>query len=686
MDGPVDLDPRDAVERLAASAEQRLAQWESDLTTGEASWTPAMFEILDYVPAEVRPSRAALLSRVHADDRPRVRALLEARAPTTNPACCDCRIVLADGRTRYVSIEVFVAESDESAVHLYGLIHDETHLHHARIELQRTATRLGRVNRLARDVSYEVELQDILRAVDEALSDLVQPDRLSVGLLLDGDDTKQELIAFRGDTGAYRRGARVPVLDVHRPLFAGRPFVEVRYDDSGEPAVRDLSDHGYVVGYSVALRSGTVLIGVLHAGWKREVEATDELLATLGAVADQVAPSVAHALAVRRARDEEVRLRQRQKLEAVGRLAAGVAHDFNNLLTVVMTACSVLQERLPDDPDLAAIGTAADRAAVLTRQLMAFGGQQVLASEPLSLDQVVTSMRPLLDRTLGDAIQVRSSRTEEDTTIRADRSSIEQVITNLAVNARDAMPEGGVLELRTGRRTVDVAAARAANAAPGDYVTLEISDTGEGMDAESTGRVFDPFFSTKTRADGGAPGLGLATVYGIVMQSAGFIELESTPGAGTKFTIAFPHADPLSTPATAPTPVAHERTGRTVLLAEDQEQVRRLVARVLVRMGWEVLMAEDADEALRVAAEHRGAFELLVTDVQMPGKSGVELATLLLAERPELPVLFMSGHTMDDALQPLLARGHRFLQKPFLPSDLRDAIAALVQPARRAPE
>lgn len=686
MDGPVDLDPRDAVERLAASAEQRLAQWESDLATGEATWSPAMFEILDYHPEQIGPSREALLSRVHTQDRPRVQALLEAGAPTTNPAHCDCRIVLGDGRTRYVSIEVFVAENDASPAHLFGLIHDETHLHHARLELQRTATRLGRLNRLGRDVSYDVELQDILRAVDEALSDLVQPDRLSVGLLVDGDDAQQELIAFRGDTGAYRRGARVRVLDVHQPLFEGRPFVEVRYDDSGEPAVRDLSDQGYVVGYSVALRSGSVLIGFLHAGWKREVDATDELLATLGAVADQVAPSVAHALAVRRARDEEARLRQRQKLEAVGRLAAGVAHDFNNLLTVVMTACSVLQERLPDDPDLAAIGTAADRAAALTRQLMAFGGQQVLVSESMNLDQVVTSMRARLERKLGDAIEVRLLHTEEDTTIRADRSSIEQVITNLVVNARDAMPEGGSLELRTGRRTLDVAAAEAANVAPGDYVTLDIADTGQGMDAESTGRVFDPFFSTKTRADGGASGLGLATVYGIVMQSLGFIEVESTPGAGTKFTVAFPHADPPSTSASAPSPVADARTGRTVLLAEDQDQVRRLVARVLVRMGWEVLTAEDGDHALRVAAEHRGAFELLITDIQMPGRSGVELATQLLAERPDLPVLFMSGHTMDDALQPLLADGHRFLQKPFLPSDLRAAIAALVQPARRAPE
>ncbi len=680
MDGPVDLDPRDAIERLAASAEQRLAQWESDLATGEATWSPAMFEILDYLPGEIAPSRAALLARVHVDDRPRVQALLEARAPTTNPEHRDCRIILGDGRTRYVSIEVFVHEDEASSPYLFGFIHDETHVHHARLELQRTAARLGRLNRLGRDVSYEVELQDILQAVDEALADLVQPDRLSVGLLVDGDAIQQELIAFRGDTGAYRHGARVPVLDVHRPLFDGRPFVEVRYDDSGEPPVRDLSDQGYVVGYSVALRSGPVLIGFLHAGWKREIEATDELLATLGAVADQVAPSVDHALTGRRARNEETRLRQRNKLEAVGRLAAGVAHDFNNHLTVVMTACSVLQERLGDDPDLAAIATAADRAAVLMRQLMAFGGQQVLVSEPLDLNRIVTAMNPLLERTLGGAIQIRPSLTAEDTCIEADRSSIEQVITNLAVNARDAMPDGGVFELRTGRRTLDAADARAANVAPGDYVTLEISDTGQGMDAESTGKVFDPFFSTKTRADGGASGLGLATVYGIVMQSAGLIELESTPGEGTKFTISFLHVDPPSTPAPAPRPTSSDRKGRTVLLAEDQEQVRRLVARVLVRMGWEVLLAEDAEQALSLAAEHRGAFDLLVTDVQMPGKSGVELATELLAERPELPVLFMSGHTMDDALQPLLAHGHRFLQKPFLPSDLRAAIAALVDP------
>jgi signal transduction histidine kinase len=373
-------------------------------------------------------------------------------------------------------------------------------------------------------------------------------------------------------------------------------------------------------------------------------------------------------------RSLEDQLVQSRKMEAVGRLAGGVAHDFNNLLTAILGYSNlVLEELEPGHParaDVEHMRRAGESAAALTRQLLAFSRKQVLQPQVLDLNQVVRRAQGLLHRLIGEHIALATTLDPGLDRVNADPGQLEQVILNLALNARDAMIGGGTLSIETANVVLDEAfASRHDGAMPGAHVMLAVSDTGVGMDDETQTRIFEPFFTTKRRGEG--TGLGLSTVYGIVKQSGGSIWVYSEPGHGTTFRVYFPSAAQVERP---PVMAAHTdglAGSETILLAEDQPEVRSIACAVLRRYGYTVLEAGDGAEALAIVGRHRQKIHLLLSDVVMPSMSGPELARLVQAEQPGIRVLYASGYT-DDAIvrHGVLDPGVAFLQKPFTPSAL----------------
>jgi PAS domain S-box-containing protein len=345
----------------------------------------------------------------------------------------------------------------------------------------------------------------------------------------------------------------------------------------------------------------------------------------------------------------ERQMRQTQKMEAVGQLTGGIAHDFNNLLGVIIGYSEVLEHRLPpNDPlqkECLQIKKAGQSAASLTRQLLAFSRQQVLEPRILDLNAIVLSVGKMLRRLIGEHIDLRTQLDPELGSVKADQGQIEQVIINLAVNARDAMPQGGKLVVETSNVFLDEEYARShAPQAPGAYVMLSVSDTGIGMDAETQARIFEPFFTTKELGKG--TGLGLSTVYGVVRQSGGHIWVYSQPGQGATFKIYLPRVgQPHRLQQPASTPGAALRGSETILLVEDEEALRTLTRDLLEASGYAVLEAELPEAAMEIAREHRGTIHLLLTDMVMPGLSGRDLAARLAATRPNMKVVFMSGYT-----------------------------------------
>lgn len=382
-----------------------------------------------------------------------------------------------------------------------------------------------------------------------------------------------------------------------------------------------------------------------------------------------------HAEAERTRLEEE--LRAAQRLEAIGRLAGGVAHDFNNLMAVILSYTElVLAELGDDDPrrdDLDEVRAAATRAAELTAQLLAFSQGQVLRPVALDVNEVVCEMERLLRRVIGEDIKLAKRLAPDAGLVVTDRGQFEQVVVNLAVNARDAMPNGGELEIETERVELgDSDEALRLALAPGSYVRIRVRDSGCGMNAETQARAFDPFYTTKDTAQ--ARGLGLSTVYGIIKQSGGSISIDSAPNRGATFEIWLPRS-----PAEPDAPV--ERPGRpaptsggTVLVVEDEPALTKAIARTLRRAGYRVLSAPHAEAALELVSVHGEPIDALLTDVVMPGMNGRELAERLVAERPTLAVVFMSGYpTMDVALRGLVDT-ENLLTKPFTPTQLLAAL------------
>jgi len=371
-------------------------------------------------------------------------------------------------------------------------------------------------------------------------------------------------------------------------------------------------------------------------------------------------------------RHSEEQLRQAQKMEAVGRLAGGVAHDFNNLLSVILSYSEIVRDSLqsgdPARDDLSEIHEAATRASALTRQLLLFSRQQVVEPRVIELPAVASSLSKMLHRVVGEDVDVVIVSPEDDARVNADPNLMEQVLLNLVVNARDAMPRGGKLTIAISNVRLDEDyAARHLGVAAGRYVRLAVTDTGVGMPAEIQTRIFEPFFTTKEKGKG--TGLGLSTVFGIVQQSGGHVAVDSEVGRGTTFDVYLPRVEGELSGAIQVSQPAELRGSETVLLVEDERQVRTIAENILRRQGYNVIVAQNAGDALLICEREPGAIELMLTDVVMPHLSGPELAKRLAGLRPDMKVLFMSGYTDDSALRHgAVEGGVGFLQKPITPA------------------
>ncbi len=531
---------------------------------------------------------------------------------------------------------------------------------------------------------------------------LIEPGDLSAGIVstaLDITERKQAEEALRRSEASYRALIRNAVYGIYRSNRAGR-FLEVNpalvsmlgYESAEELLKADLARDIYErpedrAALIESIRGRETLTG-LEVRWKKRDGTPITLRLSGRALRNEEGVTegwemIAEDVTERQALESQ--LRQAQKLEGIGRLAGGIAHDFNNLLTAINGYAEMLLKATPeDDPRhrmAREIHRAGRRAASLTGQLLAFSRRQVLEPRALDLNEVVEDMEEMLRRLIGEDIRLRCVLEPGLGRIRADRGQVEQVILNLVLNARDAMPGGGDLTLATGSREIpDPAAAGVPRIEPGSYARLEVRDTGTGMDEKTLEHLFEPFFTTKGPDRG--TGLGLSTVYGIVRQSGGGIRVRSRPGRGTTFTVYLPLAgEPAAAPPPSRSPAEAGAADATVLVVEDEEAVRELAQEILAGEGYTVLTAGSAEEAYRICERHRGPIHALLSDVILPGPSGPEIADELRRRIPGLAVLFMSGYTGDA----IVRKGVRepetsLLAKPFAADELvtriREVLAA----------
>ena len=445
--------------------------------------------------------------------------------------------------------------------------------------------------------------------------------------------------------------------------------------------LRDVTERHYA---ERLLRASQLALHEAHRDLERRV---DERTAALGHANEELRREMAERQAAESARSElEDQLRHAQKMEAIGRLSGGIAHDFNNLLTAIRGYSELLMKALQGSPlhdDVEEIFNAADRASTLTGQLLAFSRRQILSPEIVVLNQRVSDMSRMLDRLIGEHIAIDLRLASDLWSVRADAAQLEQVLVNLVLNARDAMPQGGRLAIETSNRDVKAKEARALDVAAGPFVELLVRDNGVGIPPDVQARIFEPFFTTKPK--GAGTGLGLSMVYGFVKQSGGAVTVDSAIGKGTTFSLLLPRTDdmPRKAPASRGFAPQAERGSGTVLIAEDERALRRLSATVLGQAGFDTLEASDGQQALDLFNVHSGRIVTVVTDVVMPRMGGIELAERLRHSHPDLPILFVTGYVeQSDALHESAA-GTPVLLKPFSPEALLRAVSSAIQSARK---
>ncbi len=517
---------------------------------------------------------------------------------------------------------------------------------------------------------YGEQDRGILMFVSQQLASAIEHKRHEEALRR--SEARHRSLVQRAVYGIYRSNLEGRFLDVNPALVAMLGYSTAEEVLELDPKREVFVDAEEQTRLMRQLRGGTAL-DHFEVRWKRR-DGNSITVRLSGRIvsspedADEALEVIAEDVTERRVLEDQ--FRQAQKMEAVGRLAGGVAHDFNNLLMVISGYTEVLLERTgpenPLYPRIAAIQQATDRATTLTRQLLAFSRKQILELKIVDMNAIVQDMERLLRPLIGENIELVTGVAADLGRTRADAGQIEQVIMNLVVNAKDAMPDGGKIIIQTANVNLgDDFRIQYSDTQPGPYVMLSISDTGHGMDKETQSRVFEPFFTTKEKGKG--TGLGLSTVYGIIKQSGGYVFVQSEAGRGTTFRIYLPLvADAVETVGASPTAPSAGGGSETVLLVEDEESVRQLVRETLEGKGYKVLESENGSTALKIAAEHPGAIDLLITDVVMPGMSGNELAKQLCAAYPRTRVLYLSGYTEEDVVHSSSSHaGTAFLQKPF---------------------
>ncbi len=543
----------------------------------------------------------------------------------------------------------------------------------------RVLVQLARLRALERQ-----DLAGAMREITEAAAETIEAERVSVWLY-DEERTRIRCVdLFERAKREHGSGTELLAKDYpayFRALESSRVIAahEARTDPrTCEYTPGYLVPHGITSMLDVPIRLGGKMVGIVcheHVGAARRWTADEQTFA--GSIGDMV--SLAMEVDERRRteqalREAEEQFRQAQKMEAVGRLAGGLAHDLNNLLTAILGYADLLLARTKGArlrDDLLEIKRAGDRAAALTRQLLAFSRKQVLRPKVIDLNAVVAGLEPMLTRLLGEDIELVTKLAPRLGRVKADPAQLEQVIMNLGVNARDAMPGGGRLTIETADAELDGAwARRHAGVTPGPHAMLAVRDTGDGMTKEVMSHLFEPFYTTKEQGKG--TGLGLSTVYGIVRQSGGHVTAFSEPGRGSTFRVFLPRVDlELTTDRPQPAEGGKRKGTETILVVEDEGPVRKLATRILTRSGYDVLEAGEVERAVTICDEHKGAIHLLLTDVVMPRMSGRQLADRILSKRPGMKVLYMSGYTEDEVVHHGVTElGAGFLQKPFAPDDL----------------
>jgi len=620
-----------------AQAIAHLGSWDWDVVTGALQWSDEIYRIFGVAPREFGATYDAFLACVHPDDREHVQQAVNAAVHERQPYSLEHRVVRPDGSERTVHEQGEVSyDASGTPVRMVGIVHDVTERALAERALRDSEKRYRDLYENASDIIYSNDLE---------------------GRFLTFNPAGERILGYR------------------REELLGRHFAAFVAPEHVEPTTRQMRRK-----LAGDVEATTYEVDLLRKdGARVPVEISSRVVLADGRPVgiEGVARDVTERKRAEQARHElEEQLRHAQKIEALGRLAGGVAHDFNNLLTAIAGYSQLLLDRTVGEPKLRPyveeIHRAAERGASLTRQLLAFGRRQVLQPRVLDLNEVVKGSGEMIRRLIGESVELELRLAPRLGRVFADRSQLEQVLLNLSVNARDAMPDGGTLTFATEN-------------ADGHRVRLAVSDTGTGIDPEAREHLFEPFFTTKEPGKG--TGLGLATVLGVVEQSGGTITLESEPGAGTTFSVYLPrvlaNAEPVEPESAAGSSDASGT--ETVLVAEDDQAVRDLCRRLLQGLGYTVLVARDGVEALELCTSRDGPIHLLVTDVVMPRLGGRELGQRVSALRPEMPVIYTSGYTEtafgEDGTLP---RGVAFLPKPFTGSSLAGKVREVLDRAARA--
>jgi PAS domain S-box-containing protein len=638
----------------AAQGVSHVGSWTWHVQTGRLEWSEEMYRIFGIDRATFSGDLAEVVARaIHPDDQAAVTLSNQGVLQDGRPTPLEYRICHPDGSVRTVWAEAGALQRDQTGrpALLTGIVLDITERKRVEAALREAQSILqAALDQSSAGIAIADAPSGRLRYVNDA------------GLLIRGEDRE----AVVNGLGLDQYVASWKLFDLDGTPLRPEAVPLARAILYGEKNSREFivrrspGDDRIVLAKAAPVTDakGQVTAGVVVFLDITEARRSEQERATL-----------------------EAQLQHSQKMESVGRLAGGIAHDFNNMLGVILghaeMALQYVDPAQPLHEGLEEIQQAARRSADLTRQLLAFARKQPISPARLDLNATVTGMLRLLQRMLGEDVRLVLKPGADLWPIKMDPSQIDQILANLCVNARDAITEVGTLTIETGNVSCDEATcAGRPDARPGEYVRLAVSDDGCGMDEETRARIFEPFFTTKALGKG--TGLGLATLYGIVTQNAGFIDVDSEPGSGTTFTIYLPrHLGP-DHAARMPTPSPTASRGHeTILLVEDEPAILRVAKRMLERQGYLVLAASTPGEAIRLAAERTGQLHLLVTDLVMPEMNGRDLAKRLLAGHPSLKLLFMSGYSADVvAHQGVLAEGMHFLQKPFLAEELAAAVRA----------